>query len=289
MTYLFVLLKNAKDFSLKPENQKYSFHELVEIMSRLRDPDTGCPWDLQQDFKTIAPYTLEEAYEVADAIDRNDMTDLCEELGDLLLQPVYHAQMAFEASYFSIDDVVDSVARKMVERHPHVFGDARAESPEDVNAIWDEKKLKSQKKPNGKKASALDGVTQSLPALLKAQKLQSKAAKVGFEWPKIENVLDKLEEELCELRDACRSGTLEQKMDEIGDVFFVLVNLARMLGINSEEALRQCNNKFERRFRGLESELTAQGQKLTEITLKDMTEAWNRQKEEEKIYFKTDA
>ncbi len=267
-----------------PKGTQYSFAELVEIMARLRDPANGCPWDLQQNFKTIAPYTLEEAYEVADAIDREDMTDLREELGDLLLQPVYHAQMASETGAFKIDDVIDGIARKMVDRHPHVFSDAEAQSAEDVNEIWDQKKKgETDGKRKAVNHSALDGVTNALPALLKAQKLQSKAAKVGFEWPKIENILDKLQEELLELYEAVEKKSKIDTAEELGDVLFVLVNLGRKMGINAEEALRQCNNKFERRFRGLESDFSDQGISLSSLPLEDMTAAWTRQKKSEKM------
>ena len=271
---------------MKPKGQKYTFEEIVDIMTRLRDPVSGCPWDREQNFKTIAPYTLEEAYEVADAIDRNDMGDLREELGDLLLQPVYHAQMASEAGSFNIEDVVDGIACKMVERHPHVFGDASAQSAEDVNSIWDEKKKEEseRKGQQEKSASALDGITPALPALLKAQKLQSKAAKVGFEWKNIQDVLNKLEEELKELLEAVHSGSKDNSAEELGDVLFVLVNLGRKMGINSEEALRQCNNKFERRFRGLESDFIQQGRPLSSLLLEDMTDAWIEQKKAERKY-----
>lgn len=265
------------------QGQKYSFEDLVQIMARLRDPATGCPWDLQQNFSTIAPYTLEEAYEVADAIDRNDMRDLQDELGDLLLQPVYHAQMASEAEAFTIEDVIDGIACKMVERHPHVFGSAHAVTAEDVNSIWDQKKRKeAERKGADETLSALDGVTSALPALLKAQKIQSKAAKVGFEWTKIEDVLDKLDEELEELFEAVHSGSKSDAAEELGDVLFVLVNLGRKIGINAEEALRQCNNKFERRFRGLEAGFREQGIELSALSLEEMTAAWISQKESEK-------
>ncbi|MBK6897462.1 MAG: nucleoside triphosphate pyrophosphohydrolase [Alphaproteobacteria bacterium] len=270
---------------MKSKGQKYTFEELTGIMAKLRDPVSGCPWDREQNFKTIAPYTLEEAYEVADAIDRNDMDDLREELGDLLLQPVYHAQMASEAGSFNIEDVVDGIARKMVERHPHVFGDASAQSAEEVNSIWDQKKKgEAERKRQGQSASALEGVPPALPALLKAQKLQSKAAKVGFEWKNIQDVLNKLEEELKELLEAVHSGSKENSAEELGDVLFVLVNLGRKMGINSEEALRQCNNKFERRFRGLESDFIQQGRPLSSLLLEEMTDAWIVQKKTERKY-----
>lgn len=251
--------------------------DLIEVMARLRNPEGGCPWDLEQDFKSIAPYTIEEAYEVADAIEREDLSDLREELGDLLLQPVYHAQMAKEAGHFNIEDVIHDITEKMIRRHPHVFGDQNAATPEDVNKIWDEKKSKEKKR-----SSALDGVTKALPALLRAKKLQKKAAKVGFEWEKPEDVLDKLEEELAEMREALKSGTIEEKTDELGDILFVLVNFGRMLGVNAETALRQCNDKFERRFRGLELDLKAQDIKPEDASLVQMEQLWIEQKIKEK-------
>jgi ATP diphosphatase len=259
-------------------NNKHPIEDLIAVMRALRNPDGGCPWDLEQDFKTIAPYTIEEAYEVADAIDRDDMRDLREELGDLLLQPIYHAQMASEENAFDIYDVMRDITNKMISRHPHVFGDEKAKSAEDVNAIWDQRK-KAEKK---EAASALDGVTLALPALLRAQKLQSKAAKVGFEWQDANGVLDKLEEELKEMREALKSGTLEQKADELGDLLFVLVNLGRMMGLNAEEALRQCNNKFERRFRGMEQDIKDSGSDLPSSTLSHMEEIWKAQKLKER-------
>lgn len=267
----------------KSQGERYTFEDLVEIMARLRDPDGGCPWDLQQNFSTIAPYTLEEAYEVADAIDRNDMGDLQEELGDLLLQPVYHAQMASESGTFTIQDVIDGVSRKMVERHPHVFGEAQAQTAEDVNQIWDRKKTQeAEGKTGGAAVSALDGVTAALPALLRAQKLQSRAAKVGFKWSRIEDALAKLDEEFLELREAIKTGSAEDQAEELGDMLFVLANVGRMLGLNSEDALRQCNGKFERRFRGLESVLKAQGKILEQTSLDEMTDRWNDQKRKER-------
>ena len=256
------------------DKHPHPIEKLIEVMAALRSPEGGCPWDLEQNFKSIAPYTIEEAYEVADAIERNDMKDLREELGDLLLQPIYHAQMASEEGIFNIENVIRDITEKMISRHPHVFGDTDAQSAEDVNAIWDAKK--AQEKPAD---SVLDGVAKALPALLRAQKLQKKAAKVGFEWPDISHVFDKLEEELSEFREACEKGTREEQTEEIGDVLFVVANLARMNGIDPETALRQCNEKFERRFRGVEAEFKAKNTPLSKnIPLKDMEEAWNRQK-----------
>lgn len=267
----------------KTGNERYNFADLVDIMAQLRDPQSGCPWDIQQDFSTIAPYTLEEAYEVADAIDRADMKDLQEELGDLLLQPVYHAQMASEIKAFDIHDVIDGVARKMVERHPHVFGTVEARTAEDVNHIWDQKKAKEAEAKKGQtERSALDGITNALPALLRAQKLQSRAARVGFEWRRIEDALAKLDEEFIELREAIKSGSTQNQAEELGDMLFVLANVGRMLSLNSEDALRLCNGKFERRFRGLESDLANQGKELSKTSLEEMTEAWNAQKDKER-------
>ncbi len=259
--------------------QRYKFDDLIDVMKALRTPETGCPWDLEQSFETILPYTLEEAYEVADAIDRGSMNDLREELGDLLLQSVYHAQMASEGGYFTMQDVIHDITVKMISRHPHVFGDKTANSAKDVNAIWDVQK--SKEKNNGEHASALDGITQALPSLLKAQKLQRKAAKVGFEWNSPVDVLDKLEEEIAEMRAAIESGDKDNQEEELGDIIFLLANYARMLGIHAEEAVRRCNVKFERRFRGLEKEITEQGIPLKKASLDQKIEAWNNQKKKE--------
>ena len=257
-------------------DKKHSIDDLIGVMAALRAPETGCPWDLEQNFKTIAPYTLEEAYEVADAIDRGSMTDLREELGDLLFQSVYHAQMACEDGHFDLHDVIHDVTEKMITRHPHVFGEKDAKSAEDVDKIWETQKAAEKK--NDDKLSALDGVTAALPALLKAQKLQKKAAKVGFEWPDVTHVLDKLEEEIAEMREAIANKDPDNQAEELGDILFLLANYGRMLGINSEEALRQCNIKFERRFRGVEENLQEAGTPIEDVTLEDMEVAWNRQK-----------
>ncbi len=249
--------------------------DLIEVMAALRDPEGGCPWDLEQDFKSIAPYTLEEAYEVADAIDRDDIRDLREELGDLLFQPIYHAQMASEIGAFDIHNVIHDVTSKMISRHPHVFGDKDAASASDVNQIWEQQK-KAEKKPTD---SALDGVTTTLPALLKAQKLQKKAAKVGFEWTELSDVFTKLEEELSELKEACAKRDENHIFEELGDVLFVIANIGRVLGLNAEESLRQCNNKFETRFKGMEHDLRIQGKSFGDMTLNEMLKLWSKQKE----------
>ncbi len=256
---------------------KHPIDELIAVMAKLRDPDGGCPWDLQQNFETIAPYTIEEAYEVADAIGRNDMADLQEELGDLLLQPVYHAQMAKEAGHFDINDVIRGITSKMIERHPHFFGDEKAKSASDVNVIWDKQKSKEKTRE-----SVLDAVPKSLPALLRAKKLQDKAAKVGFEWKKLDDVLDKLEEELGELREAVQSGDLKDKQEEFGDLLFVLVNFARMNDIDAEDALRQCSDKFERRFRGIEKQFRDQKKDISQAPLEEMERMWVAEKNKEK-------
>jgi MazG family protein len=258
-------------------SKNHPIEDLIEVMARLRDPHGGCPWDLEQDFRSIAPYTIEEAYEVADAIERSDMADLREELGDLLLQPVYHAQMAAEAGIFDIHDVIRDITNKMIARHPHVFGDKNAETAADVNTIWDQRKAAEKTHE-----SALDGVTKALPALLRAQKLQNKAAKVGFEWPEISNVLDKFEEELREMREAVQNGSIEEKSDELGDLLFVMVNLGRMLQIDAETALRRCNDKFERRFRGMEEDFKKKSVIMQTTSLQDMEDMWQEQKKKER-------
>lgn len=248
---------------------------LLSIMARLRDPNGGCPWDIAQDLKSIAPYTIEEAYEVADAIDRGDMAALKEELGDLLLQSVYHAQMATEAGLFTFEDVVKAVADKMVARHPHVFGDGAAKTPGDVNVIWEQQK--DAEKPRGD--SALGGVTLGLPALLRAVKLQKKAAKVGYVWPNAEAAFDKVTEEIAEFKEAMAENDPAHAAEEWGDLLFCLVNYARMNGIDSEESLRAANAKFERRFKGMESDLKRDGHTdLTRVPLPVWLEYWKKQK-----------
>ncbi|HRQ60427.1 MAG TPA: nucleoside triphosphate pyrophosphohydrolase, partial [Alphaproteobacteria bacterium] len=205
-------------------NSPYTIADLINVMTALRTPKTGCPWDLEQNFESIAPYTIEEAYEVADAIQRNDMTDLREELGDLLLQPIYHAQMASESGHFNIHDVIHDITAKMIARHPHVFGDREAQSASDVNAIWDERKAAEKA---GQHKGALDGVAKALPALLRAEKLVKKAGKAGFIWPDINGVLEKMDEEIAELREAAAQNDPAALEEELGDVLFVLANYAQ--------------------------------------------------------------
>lgn len=247
-------------------------------MKALRTPETGCPWDLEQDFTTILPHTLEEAYEVADAIEQNDMAALKDELGDLLFQVIYHSQMAEEKGEFTFDDVVVAVTNKMISRHPHVFGDATANSADDVNEIWEQQKDKEKGHKKTNDTSALSGIARALPALLQAQKLQKKAAKAGFEWRTPEAAFDKYCEELEEFRQAEQSGTKPQQEDELGDILFCLVNYARMCGINAEEAMRKANNKFIKRFNGMEKECCDRDIAFNTLSDEEMLACWKRQK-----------
>ena len=246
---------------------------LRAIMKALRNPKTGCPWDLEQSFETIAPYTIEEAYEVADAIARGDRADLCQELGDLLLQPVYHAELAEEEGAFGFDDVVEAVCRKMIRRHPHVFGDEEARSARLAKGFWEDSKA-GEAKDDGGSRRTLEGIPVALPGLTRAVKLQAKAAKVGFDWPSTDNVHDKITEEVAELRHAGR----EERAGELGDLLFALANLARHWGIDPERAVRAANEKFERRFRYIEDELTKAGRNPSQSTLAEMDDLWNRAK-----------
>ena len=260
---------------------------LLAIMARLRDPEAGCPWDVEQTFATIAPYTIEESYEVAEAIEAGDMAALRDELGDLLFQVVFHAEMASEAGDFTFDDVVEAVADKMVRRHPHVFGDRRDIDSADAQTVnWESHKAAerhTRAARHGRPASALDGVTAALPALTRALKLQDRAARVGFDWPDLAPVLAKIEEELAELRDALADGGDPARLaDELGDGLFVYVNLARHLKIDPEAALRGANAKFERRFRRIEALLAEAGRRPDEATLEEMDRLWDQAKREER-------
>ena len=253
---------------------------LIEIMAALRTPDTGCPWDLEQDFKSIAPYTLEEAYEVLDAIERSDMDDLKDELGDLLFQVVYHARMAEEAEAFKFTDVVSCICEKMIRRHPHVFGDGTANLASDVNVLWDDIKASEKAakiKTHGKSepGSILDDVPRALPALLRGLKLQKRAAKVGFDWPALGPVFDKLEEEMGELSEAVSVGSHDEIKNELGDVLFSITNLARHLEIDPEEAMRDANVKFTTRFQHIENALQIEGRSLEAASLDEMEHHWN--------------
>ena len=261
---------------------KEPLSRLLAVMAWLRDRQHGCPWDIEQTFRTIAPYTLEEAYEVADAIDRNDMAALKEELGDLLLQVVYHAQMASEARAFGFDDVAAIIADKMIDRHPHVFGDLKIADADAQTVSWEARKAAERAKKNGaaEPSGALDGVARALPALLRAEKIQKRAARVGFDWTSIGPVIDKIEEELGELRHELAAGQQDQARvaDELGDVLFAVANLARHCKIDPEAALRSTNDKFERRFRYLEQRLAEQGRKPADATLEEMEALWQEAK-----------
>ncbi|WP_309084335.1 nucleoside triphosphate pyrophosphohydrolase [Chelativorans sp.] len=261
---------------------------LIEIMAALRDPKTGCPWDLDQDFSSIAPYTIEEAYEVLDAIQRNDMHDLREELGDLLLQVVFHARMAEEAGSFSFGDVVEAITTKMVRRHPHVFGDAEAREAGMAKGMWERIKAEEKAERRARRGSDgeprrgyLDEVAIALPALTRALKLQEKAARVGFDWGAARPILAKIEEEIGELREAMDEGRQEAVAEEFGDLLFALVNLGRHLNVDPEAALRDTNEKFRRRFHAVESGLEAQGKILAEASLEEMEALWQSAKKAE--------
>jgi MazG family protein len=261
---------------------------LLTIMSRLRDPQAGCPWDLKQTFRTIAPYTIEEAYEVADAIERDDLKSLRDELGDLLFQVVFHSQMANEQGAFGFDDVVNAICDKMERRHPHVFGDAKIETAEAQTIAWDELKRRERA---ANADSILADVPLGLPALTRANKLGKRAAEVGFEWPDTYGALDKVAEEIEEIRAELKgepNGEPNGKPDlnaisnEIGDLLFSLVNVCRYLKIDPETSLRHANAKFERRFRYIEQRLQAQGKKPEEVTLEEMDALWEEGKKEGK-------
>ncbi|MCV9965338.1 nucleoside triphosphate pyrophosphohydrolase [Pararhizobium sp. BT-229] len=261
---------------------------LLDIMAALRQPETGCPWDVVQTFETIKPYTLEEAYEVADAIERGDMDDLCDELGDLLLQVVFHARMAEEAGDFAFGDVVEAITRKMIRRHPHVFARSDADTPEAVKLQWSE--IKQAEKAERRERRARHGlpedankghlgtVQRSFPALVEALKLQERAAKVGFDWSSPEPILDKIEEEIAELREALASDNKAKVADELGDLVFAVVNIGRHVGTDPEMALRGTNTKFRRRFSHIETALEAGGESLEGATLERMEELWQAAK-----------
>ena len=262
---------------------------LIEIMAALRTPGSGCPWDLEQNFQTIAPYTIEEAYEVADAIGRGDLDDLKDELGDLLLQVVFHARMAEEQGSFAFGDVVQAINEKLIRRHPHVFGDKGGMSTGEVNVQWEEIKAGEKaaramagKGPAPGRSGALSGVSAGLPALARALKLQQKASKVGFDWNSAQAVIDKIREETDEIEAELVNGEPEKLKGEVGDLLFVVVNLARHLDVDPETALRMCNLKVERRFAAIEDGLAAVGKKPEDATLAEMDALWDGAKEREK-------
>lgn len=261
---------------------------LIEIMAALRDPETGCPWDIVQDFSSIKPYTIEEAYEVADAIERGDLDDLRDELGDLLLQVVFHARMAEEQGTFAFGDVVEAITTKMIRRHPHVFEASAAHDPASVKKQWAEIKAEEKAERAARRAARglaetepgqLDGVPRALPALTEALKLQQAASRVGFDWGAAGPVLDKIEEEIAELRQAIAGGRNEEAADELGDVLFAVANLARHLDADPEFALRGTNTKFRDRFSYIEAGLRAAGKTASDATLDEMEALWQERRD----------
>jgi ATP diphosphatase len=260
---------------------------LIEIMAALRTPGSGCPWDLQQNFATIAPYTLEEAYEVADAIARGDLADLREELGDLLLQVVFHARMAQEQGAFDFGDVVEAIAAKLLRRHPHVFGEARGATADEVKVLWErikaeEKAERAERGPDPESAAALAGVPVALPALTRALKLQAKAGKVGFDWNDPLAVLAKIREECDEIEAEFAAGDRDKAAAEVGDLLFAAVNLARHFDADPEATLRAANRKFERRFAAIERALAEKGKRPQDVSLAEMDALWDAAKARER-------
>lgn len=250
---------------------------LLGIMAKLRDPERGCPWDKQQTFKSIAPYTVEEAYEVADAIEREDHAALREELGDLLLQVVYHARMAEEQGLFAFEDVASDIGDKLVARHPHVFGDGQVKDAEHQTRDWEAHK--ARERAGRSEAGALDGVAAGLPGLTRAEKLQKRAARVGFDWTELPPVFAKVREELAELEHEIESGATRERLeDELGDVLFAAANMARKLGVDPEQALRGTNRKFERRFQHMEARLRERGLQPEKVSLEEMDSYWDEAK-----------
>ncbi|WP_420404967.1 nucleoside triphosphate pyrophosphohydrolase [Nisaea sp.] len=273
-----------------PDTNLPAIERLRRVMSALRDPDGGCPWDIEQTFETIAPYTIEEAYEVADAIAQGDMPHLEEELGDLLLQVIYYTQMGSEAGHFDFDSVARGITEKMIRRHPHVFGNEEVADAEAQTRSWEAQKAEERARKaaeSGSRPSALDGVSAAFPALMRAVKLQKRASRVGFDWPEAEQVLDKIDEEIGEVRAEMTADPAGRDMDrledEVGDLLFVCVNLARKLGVDPETALQRCNRKFETRFRAVETMMQDEhGRTLERSTLEEMEALWQRAKQFEK-------
>ena len=251
---------------------------IISIMAKLRDPDTGCPWDAKQDFASIAPYTIEEAYEVADAIQSNDRAALCSELGDLLLQVVFHARIAEEEGSFTLADVAKSISDKMINRHPHVFGDDKRPDFDQQRQLWEDIK-KAERVAKGQ-IGILADIPVSMPPMQRAVKLQKRAASVGFDWPNISQIIDKMHEEVAELTDELESTPQDKQRltDEVGDLLFVAVNLARKVGVDPETALISCNKKFETRFNYIEQQITSKNKSLSDSTLDEMEKLWQEAK-----------
>ena len=259
----------------------YSLQDLIEIMHSLRDPESGCPWDVVQTFESIAPYTVDEAYEVSDAINRQDMPDLCEELGDLLLQVIYHSQIAAEKNHFTIDDVITRICEKMISRHPHVFGSD--EEKKSGKSDWEEHKRRERReKGEEQDESYLAGVPVGLPPMLRAKKLQKKAAKVNFDWSAKEDVLNKLDEEIEEIKQAIQSQHEKSIEEEAGDIFFTMINLSRHINMDAETALQKANAKFESRFRNMEALATQAGLNFSKLDEDQLDDLWCQSKSIEK-------
>lgn len=259
--------------------KKYTYKDLLDIMAKLRSPG-GCPWDREQDHKSLKRYLIEEAYEVLEAIDEENPAKLCDELGDLLLQVVFHAQIARENGQFDMEDVVHGVSSKMINRHRHVFGEEEAETPEDVIRIWEE--IKKEEKGQETQTKVLKGVPANLPALMRSYKVQEKAAQVGFDWDKAEDAFKKLEEEVQELKKACESKDQAEIEEEMGDLLFAAVNVARFHKVQPELALSATVNKFIKRFEYVENESAKQGKKLQDMTLEEMDALWDECKRKER-------
>ena len=264
-----------------PPNDADALARLIAIMARLRDPQGGCPWDLEQTFASIAPYTVEEAYEVADAIERGDLSELKEELGDLLLQVVFHARMAEEQGAFAFQDVAQAICDKMIRRHPHVFAEAGPRNATEQTVAWEAIKAR-ERAAKPKTESALDGVATNLPALTRAAKITGRAARVGFDWPNTHEVVDKLREELAELEVEIAAGDQVKAREELGDLLFVCANLARKLDVEPEDALRAANAKFIRRFNFIEAALRAEGRGPAQSDLAEMDSLWDAAKRAER-------
>ena len=265
------------------EQQRYQLADLLVIMQKLRDPEQGCPWDKKQSFASIVPYTLEEAYEVADSIERQDMSALKGELGDLLFQVVFYSQMASEQGLFNFADVVDSVSEKLVRRHPHVFGEAQFADTRAVNANWEAEKAKERLQKDASASSVLDDIPLAMPAMSRANKIQKRCAAVGFDWDALPPVVDKVHEEIAEvLHEVAQEPRDEAKVaEELGDLLFATINLVRHLKKDPEQVLRLANQKFERRFRQVEAQISANGHSLRDVSLDEMEQVWQRVKQSE--------
>lgn len=266
------------------EDKMKNTQNLLRIMAQLRDPEAGCPWDLRQDFRSLAPYAIEEAYEVAEALENGQMVEFQEELGDLLLQVVFQSQMAKEQNLFDFEAVAESISNKLIRRHPHVFSDKKFDSDDQRQRFWEEMK-QIEKKEKGQQSlfsSVLGEIPLGLPALLRAQKLQSRAARYGFDWPDIEQVLGKLDEELDELKAALRARDQDNIKEELGDLIFVIANIARHLNVDAEESLRDCNRKFTRRFNHIEEKVMQSGKSWESFELSDLDVWWDEAKQNEK-------